>query len=58
MFVVPCVAWNIDKPDDAARLAGLGADFVAPSRRIWLDRNPIGLIAEIERAIAYERRAA
>jgi len=58
MFVVPCVAWNIDKPDDAARLARLGADFVAPSRMIWLDGNPTGLIAEIERAIAEERRAA
>jgi thiamine-phosphate pyrophosphorylase len=58
MFVVPCVAWNIDKPDDAARLARLGADFVAPSRKIWLDGNPTSLIAEIGRAIAEERRAA
>ncbi len=58
MFVVPCVAWNIDSPDEAARFAALGADFVAPSTKIWQDGNPSALIAEIESAIGQARRAA
>jgi len=58
MFVVPCVAWNIDSPDEAARFARLGADFVAPSTKIWQDGNPSALIAEIESAIGQARRAA
>ncbi len=58
MFVVPCIAWNIDKPDDAARLASRGADFVTPSSQIWQDGAPAALIAEIGRAIGQVRRAA
>jgi thiamine-phosphate pyrophosphorylase len=58
MFVVPCVAWNIDRPDDAARLARLGADFVAPSLQIWQGGAPAALIFEIDRAIGQVRRAA
>ena len=58
IFVVPCVAWNIDDPADAARLAALGADFVAPSNRIWQENGALDLIAEIDRAIGQARRAA
>lgn len=58
MFVVPCVAWNIDRPEDAARLARAGSDFVAPSRKIWQQGDPISLIAGIEHAMAEVRRAA
>jgi thiamine-phosphate pyrophosphorylase len=58
MFVVPCVAWNIDNTDDAARLARLGADFVAPSLSIWQTDTPAALIADIGRAIGQVRRAA
>ena len=58
IFVVPCVAWNIDSPEDAARLAALGADFVAPSNRIWQDDSVVSLIAAIDSAIRHVRRAA
>jgi thiamine-phosphate pyrophosphorylase len=58
IFVVPCVAWNVDSPEDAARLAGLGADFVAPSNRIWQDDSVVSLIAAIDSSIRHVRRAA
>jgi len=58
IFVVPCVAWNIDSADEAARLARLGADFVAPSTHIWQDAGATHLIAEIASAISQVRRAA
>jgi thiamine-phosphate pyrophosphorylase len=58
IFVVPCVAWNIDQPADAARLAALGADFVAPSRTIWGADQAERRIAEIDSAIRQARRAA
>jgi thiamine-phosphate pyrophosphorylase len=58
IFVVPCVAWNVDSPEDAARLAALGADFVAPSNRIWRDDSVVSLIAAIDSAIRHVRRAA
>jgi thiamine monophosphate synthase len=55
---VPCVAWNIDQPADAARLAALGADFVAPSKTIWRADQAERRIAEIDSAIRQARRAA
>jgi thiamine-phosphate pyrophosphorylase len=58
IFVVPCVAWNVDNAEHAARLAALGADFVAPSKRIWRADDPVGRIAEIDRAVRQSRRAA
>jgi thiamine-phosphate pyrophosphorylase len=58
IFVVPCVAWNVDKAEHAARLAMLGADFIAPSKRIWRADDPLGHIAEIDRAVRQSRRAA
>jgi thiamine-phosphate pyrophosphorylase len=58
IFVVPCVAWNVDRAEDAARLAALGADFIAPSRAIWREDAAPRLIAEIDRAIRQARRAA
>ncbi len=58
IFVVPCVAWNIDRADDAEKLARLGADFVAPSKQIWRDAGAARLIAEIATAISHVRRAA
>jgi thiamine-phosphate pyrophosphorylase len=58
IFVVPCVAWNIDQPADAARLAALGADFVAPSKTIWRADQAERRIAEIDSAIRQARRAA
>jgi thiamine-phosphate pyrophosphorylase len=58
IFVVPCVAWNIDDATQAERLARLGADFVAPSAKIWQDENAATLIAGIDDAIRRARRAA
>jgi thiamine-phosphate pyrophosphorylase len=58
IFVVPCVAWNIDSAAEAARLAALGADFVAPSLKIWRDDEAPRLIADIDSAIRQARRAA
>jgi thiamine-phosphate pyrophosphorylase len=58
IFVVPCVAWNVDSAAEAARLAALGADFVAPSRKIWRADGAPRLIAEIDSAVRQARRAA
>jgi thiamine-phosphate pyrophosphorylase len=58
IFVVSCVAWNVDNAEHAARLAVLGADFVAPSKRIWQANDPLSLIAEIDHAVRQSRRAA
>jgi thiamine-phosphate pyrophosphorylase len=57
IFVVPCVGWNIDIIGDAERLASLGADFIAPSARIWQDTGAAG-VAEMANAISRVRRAA
>ena len=58
IFVVPCVAWNVDSAAEAARLAALGADFIAPSLKIWRDDEAPTLIAEIDNAVRQARRAA
>jgi thiamine-phosphate pyrophosphorylase len=58
IFVVPCVAWDVDRAADAARLAGLGADFVAPSVDIWNGDSAGRVIAEIDSALRQARRAA
>jgi thiamine-phosphate pyrophosphorylase len=57
IFVVPCVAWNIDRPEDAAKLAAAGADFVALSAQAWQDKGPTAA-AEFQTAIRQARRAA
>jgi thiamine-phosphate pyrophosphorylase len=58
IFVVPCVAWDVDNAEQAAKLASLGADFIAPSTSIWQVDDPPKLIAEIDSAIRQSRRAA
>ena len=58
IFVVPCVAWNVDSASDAAKLAALGADFVALSRLIWHDDDALKRIIEIDGAVRRARRAA
>lgn len=58
IFVVPCVAWNVDNAEQAASLAALGADFIAPSMSIWAEDDPPRRIAEIDNAIRRSRRAA
>ena len=58
IFVVPCVAWNVETAEQAAGLARLGADFVTPSNKIWQSEHPAPLIAAMESAITEGRRAA
>jgi thiamine-phosphate pyrophosphorylase len=58
IFIVPCVAWNVDNPELAAKFAGLGADFIAPSVGIWNEADALGRIAEIDSAVRRSRRAA
>lgn len=58
IFVVPCVAWDVPGPEEAARFAALGADFVAPSASLWHDDDAPNLIAAIDSAIRQARRAA
>jgi thiamine-phosphate pyrophosphorylase len=58
IFIVPCVAWDIDDAEAARRLAEAGADFIAPSARIWQDGNAVARIAALDAAIGEARRAA
>jgi thiamine-phosphate pyrophosphorylase len=58
IFVVPCVAWNVETAEQAAKFAALGADFVAPSARIWHGDDALRLITEINNAVRHVRRAA
>ena len=58
IFVVPCVAWDVDAADAARRLAATGADFVAPSPRIFEDGDPVARLRDLGTAISEARRAA
>jgi thiamine-phosphate pyrophosphorylase len=58
IFVVPSVAWNVTNPQQAARFAELGADFVAPPLHIWREDDALSLIAAIDNAVRHVRRAA
>ncbi len=58
IFVVPCIAWNVETQEDAAELAALGADFVAPSPQIWLAEDAAARISEIGACLRTPRSAA
>ncbi|MHA1517680.1 MAG: thiamine phosphate synthase [Alphaproteobacteria bacterium] len=58
VFVIPCVAWNVNSPTHAEAYARAGADFVAPSRTVWQDDKVAALVAEIDSAIRRVRSAA
>jgi len=47
-----------DLAEQAAKFAALGADFVAPSARIWRGDDALRRIAEIDNAVRHVRRAA
>jgi thiamine-phosphate pyrophosphorylase len=51
IFVVPCVAWNVETLEEAANLAALGADFVALSSTIWETEGAAERIAKIGAAL-------
>jgi thiamine-phosphate pyrophosphorylase len=58
IFVVPCVAWNVETLKEAVLLAGLGADFVALSASIWQTEGTSQRIAKIGAALREARSAA
>ena len=58
IFVVPCVAWNVETLEEAAHLARLGADFVALAPSIWQAEGAAVMIAKIGAALREARSAA
>jgi thiamine-phosphate pyrophosphorylase len=58
IFVVPCVAWDVDEADAARALAASGADFIAPSVRIFEDGNALARLKDLGAAVSEARRAA
>jgi len=58
IFVVPCVAWNVETPEEAVNLARLGADFVAPSPALWQAEDAATRIAKIGAGLREARSAA
>ena len=51
IFVVPCVAWNVETLEEAANLAALGVDFVALSSTMWETEGAAERIGKIETAL-------
>ncbi len=58
IFVVPCVAWNVETPEEAVNLARLGADFVALAPSIWQADDASARIAKIGAGLREARSAA
>jgi thiamine-phosphate pyrophosphorylase len=58
IFVVPCVAWNVETPEEAADLARRGADFVALAPSIWQAEDAAARIARIGVGLREARSAA
>jgi thiamine-phosphate pyrophosphorylase len=58
IFVVPSVAYDVETPEAAARLANLGADFVAPPGAVWASGEAIERIGEIASSLRLGRSAA
>ncbi|MEM7192014.1 MAG: thiamine phosphate synthase [Pseudomonadota bacterium] len=58
IFVVPSVAWNVAKIDDARRLTEAGADFIAPPSTIWDSDRAMEVLCEMDRTIGTIRREA
>jgi thiamine-phosphate pyrophosphorylase len=58
IFVVPCVAWDVESAEAAERLARLGADFVALDTGIWEAEGAAKRIASLDAALHAGRTAA
>jgi thiamine-phosphate pyrophosphorylase len=58
IFVVPCVAWNVETLEEAVNLARLGADFVALAPSIWQADDAAARIAKIGADLREARSAA
>ena len=57
IFVIPCIAWDVSSAEEAARLADLGADFVAVPQTLWQADDALDRVAAMDRVLR-ERRAA
>lgn len=58
IFVVPCVAMDVESPDEARLLAALGADFVAPVESLWREPDAAMRLAAFAAALGQARSAA
>jgi thiamine-phosphate pyrophosphorylase len=58
IFVVPCIALDVDDAADANHLASLGADFIALSEHLWRGENAVDRIMEIAASVTQARSAA
>lgn len=51
MMNTPCVAFGAVEPEQARRLAGSGADFIAVSPTLWGASDPAGQLEQLQVAI-------
>jgi thiamine-phosphate pyrophosphorylase len=58
IFVVPCVAWNVETPEEAATLSRLRADFIALPPTLWQAEDAAERIVHIAAALREARSAA
>jgi thiamine-phosphate pyrophosphorylase len=59
IFTVPCVAWDVASPEQAAELAETGADFIAIAPEAWLGARDPGVVVEaFARAIGQSAKSA
>ena len=58
IFVVPCVAFGVESPEEAKQLAGLGTDFVAPADSLWRSPDAAQQLALFAAALGQTRSAA
>jgi len=58
IFVVPCVAWDVETAEEAERLASFGADFIALSTAVWQAEGAGHRIATIGAVLREARTAA
>lgn len=58
IFVVPSAAFDVETPEAAARLASLGADFVAPAATLWQSDTALARIGSIAAALRAGRTVA
>ncbi len=58
IFVVPCVAFGVELPEEAKQLAGLGTDFVAPADSLWRSPDAAQQLALFAAALGQTRSAA
>ena len=58
IFVVPCVAFDVETPEAAAGLTALGADFIAPSASLWQSDDAEARIGRIAASLRPGRTAA